>query len=157
MEVTVNIKSAPESGVEHLAHIHKDATCEDDRNDKGGPVGFSLDSVEVDNDATGSSTTTIKDTTLARLFNGGKERYVNVDAKAEGAGVPPGIDCADLASPTGGERTTGEDTTGGKQSTTDLPKSGRISPVALLSAGAALALGAIAGFFALSRGAKRTS
>jgi hypothetical protein len=50
---------------------------------------------------TGSSTTTIEGTTVAQLFDGSKERYVNVHAQSEGAGVPPGIACADLAPTTG--------------------------------------------------------
>jgi hypothetical protein len=50
---------------------------------------------------TGSSTTTIEGTTVAQLFDGSKERYVNVHDKAEGAGVPPGIACADLTPTTG--------------------------------------------------------
>ena len=47
VEVTLNIEGAPESGVEHQAHIHSDATCQDDRNDQGGPVEFPLESIKV--------------------------------------------------------------------------------------------------------------
>ena len=47
MKVTLNIKGALEDGVEHLAHIHEDATCKDERNDQGGPVEFPLNPVKV--------------------------------------------------------------------------------------------------------------
>jgi LPXTG-motif cell wall-anchored protein len=150
-EVALSITGAPEGGVDHLAHIHEGATCEDDRNDRGGPVEFPLEPIRAGDDGTGSSTTTIKDTSVAQLFTTGKERYVNVHAKAEGGGVPPGIACADLTSTSGGN-TAGEDTAGGRQNATKLPKSGGgTSPIAPLFAGAALAAGAIAGFLALRR------
>jgi hypothetical protein len=47
VEVDLNIEGAPEGGVEHLAHIHSGATCQDDRNDQGGPVEFPLYPVKV--------------------------------------------------------------------------------------------------------------
>jgi hypothetical protein len=102
VEVKLNIQGAPEGGVEHLAHIHEGATCADDRNDRGGPVEFPLESVQTTDDGTGSSTTVLEGITVDQLFDSSKERYVNVHDKAEGAGVPPGIACADLTSTAGG-------------------------------------------------------
>jgi hypothetical protein len=156
VEVRLNIQGAPEGGVEHLAHIHEGATCADERNDKGGPIEFPLESIQTEDDGTGSSTTTIEGTTVAQLFDGSKERYVNVHDKVEGAGVPPGIACADLTSMTGGGSTTGayttgEYTTGGRQDATKLPKSGGVSPTVLLPAGVALVLGVVIGVFVLRR------
>ena len=145
VEVRLNIQGAPEGGVEHLAHIHEGATCQDDRNDQGGPIEFPLESIITENDGTGSSTTTIEDTTVAHLFDSSEKHYVNVHAKAGGGGVPPGIACADLTSTAGGR------TTGSRESTSPLPSSGGISPIVGLTAGAALVLGAIVGFLALRR------
>jgi hypothetical protein len=156
VEVKLNLQGAPEGGVEHLAHIHEGATCEDDRNDRGGPVEFPLESVQTTDDGTGSSTIILEGVTVAQLFDGSKERYVNVHDKAEGAGVPPGIACADLTSMTGGGSTTGayttgEYTSGGRQDATKLPKSGGVSPTVLLPAGVALLLGVVIGVFVLRR------
>jgi hypothetical protein len=146
VEVDLSIQGAPEGGVEHLAHIHNGATCQDDRNDQGGPVEFPLDPITTNDDGTGSSTTTIEGTTVAQLFDGSEKRYVNVHDKAGGSGVPPGIACADLT-----QTARGGSTTGGRESTSPLPSSGGISPAAGLTAGAALVLGAIVGFLVLRR------
>ena len=151
VQVNLNLQGFPEGGVEHLAHIHSGATCQDDRNDQGGPVEFPLESVTAKDDGTGSSTTTIEGTTVAQLFDGSEKRYVNVHDKATGSGTPPGIACADLASTARGGSTAGGRTTGGREGTSPLPSSGGISSVAGLTAGAALVLGAIVAFLALRR------
>lgn len=132
VQVQLNVQGLPEDGVEHIAHIHTDATCADDRADQGGPVEFPLEDVVAQGNA-GSSTTTL-DTTLSQLFDG-TERYVNVHAENTGEGVPPGVACADLAfsGMQGGEQTMME-------STEPLPTSGGVTPSALLPA-AALILG----------------
>ncbi len=140
VEVKLELEGAPKGGVEHLAHIHEGATCEDDRNDQGGPVEFPLESVEVKDDGKGSSTTTLEDTKLSQLFGGGKQRYVNVHAEKTGGGVPPGISCADLTSTS----------SGGKQDASKLPKSGGASPTALLL-GVTLSLGIMVALFAVRR------
>ena len=78
LQVQLNVQGLPEDGVEHIAHIHTDATCADDRADQGGPVEFPLEDVVAQGNA-GSSSTTL-DTTLSDLSDG-TERYVNVHAE----------------------------------------------------------------------------
>ena len=86
-----------------------------------------LDPVVAREDGTGSATTTLRDVTLARLFDGTQERFLLVHAEAQEGGAPPGIACADL----------------------QLPASGGVSPMVPLSVGLILAMGAVAGWFAL--------
>ena len=132
LQVQLNVQGLPEDGVEHIAHIHTDATCADDRADQGGPVEFPLEDVVAQGNA-GSSTATL-DTTLSDLSDG-TERYVNVHAENTGEGVPPGVACADIvfAGMQGGEQTM-------RGSTVPLPQSGGVTPTGLLPA-AALILG----------------
>jgi hypothetical protein len=146
VQVQLNVQGLPKDGVEHLAHIHSDATCADDRADKGGPVEFPLESV-VAQGSTGSSTTTIPDVTVAQLFDG-SPRYVNVHAEQTGQGVPPGIACADLV-PTGTQEQTMM-----MESTQPLPKSGgaAIGSTSVLLPAVALLLGSgLLAFAALRR------
>lgn len=95
VRVQLALEGLPKDGVEHLAHIHSDATCADDRLGQGGPIEFPLESVTAQG-GTGSSTTTIPNVTLAQLFDG-SPRYINVHGEQTGQGVPPGIACADLS------------------------------------------------------------
>ena len=142
VRVLLAVRGLPQDGAEHLAHIHSDATCADDRADKGGPVEYPLESVTAQPDGTGSSTTVIPDLTLARLFDGTK-RYVNVHDEQSGSGTPPGIACADLT-PTG---TQGQSTkmmveeTMKYQKTQPLPSSGGTAVRSVLLPVAALLLG----------------
>ncbi len=93
VEVELEVQGLPSAdGTEHLAHIHRDASCADDRADRGGPVAFPLESV-VNQGGAGSSTSTA-DTTLDDLL--GEPHYVNVHAEVSGEGTPPGISCADI-------------------------------------------------------------
>src|SRR5829696_4499536 len=97
VEARLNVEGLPERGVEHLAHIHEGASCQDDRNDQGGEIQIPLELIKAQDDGTGSSITTIEDVTVAELFGRSKERYVNVHAEAKsGEAHPPGIACADL-------------------------------------------------------------
>lgn len=130
VEVQLNVQGLPEDGVSHLAHIHSDATCADDRAGQGGPVEFPLEAVTAQG-GTGSSTSTI-DTTLSNLFDG-TPRYVNVHAEKTGDAVPPGVACADLA-PAGMQQPVME-------STQPLPKSGGPVTPSLLLPAIALLLG----------------
>jgi Cu/Zn superoxide dismutase len=143
LQVQLNAQGLPEDGVEHIAHIHTDASCADDRADQGGPVEFPLEDVVAQGNA-GSSTTTL-DTTLSDLSDG-TERYVNVHAENTGEGVPPGVACADLAfgGMQGGEQTMME-------STEPLPKSGGVAPSALLPAAALILGSGILAFAVLRR------
>jgi len=95
VEVRLDVTGLPEDGVEHIAHIHEGASCADDRAGNGAPVKYPLESI-VAGDSSGSSTTTIPNVTVAQLFDGSAERYLNVHAEMSGDGVPPGIACADV-------------------------------------------------------------
>ncbi len=143
LQVQLNVQGLPEDGVEHIAHIHTDATCADDRADQGGPVEFPLEDVVAQGNA-GSSTTTL-DTTLSDLSDG-TERYVNVHAENTGEGVPPGVACADLAftGMQGGEQTM-------RGSTVPLPQSGGVTPTGLLPAAALILGSGILAFAVLRR------
>lgn len=143
LQVQLNVQGLPEDGVEHIAHIHTDATCADDRADQGGPVEFPLEDVVAQGNA-GSSTTTL-DTTLSDLSDG-TERYVNVHAENTGEGVPPGVACADLAfaGMQGGEQTM-------RGSTVPLPQSGGVTPTGLLPAAAVILGSGILAFAVLRR------
>lgn len=143
LQVQLNAQGLPEEGVEHIAHIHTDATCADDRADQGGPVEFPLEDVVAQGNA-GSSTTTL-DTTLSDLSDG-TERYVNVHAENTGEGVPPGVACADLAfaGMQGGEQTM-------RGSTVPLPQSGGVTPTGLLPAAALILGSGILAFAVLRR------
>jgi hypothetical protein len=128
VEVTLEMRGLPEAGVEHINHFHGGGTCAEDRAGRTAPVTIPLDPVVATEDGTGSATTTLRDVTLARLFDGTQERFLLLHAEAqEGEGVPPGIACADLA----------------------LPASGGVSPLVPLSVGLILAMGAVAGWLAL--------
>lgn len=96
VEATVEVQGLPEEGVEHINHIHEGATCADDRADMGGPVEFPLDDIVAGSDGTGDNTTMIEDVTVAELFSGDPERYINLHAEQVGEDTPPGITCADL-------------------------------------------------------------
>ena len=128
VEVALDMRGLPEAGVEHINHFHGGGTCAEDRAGRTAPVTIPLDPVVAREDGTGSATTTLRDVTLARLFDGTQERFLLLHAEAqEGEGVPPGIACADLA----------------------LPASGGVSPLVPLSVGLILAMGAVAGWLAL--------
>ena len=131
LQVQLNAQGFPQDGVEHIAHIHTDATCADDRADQGGPVEFPLEDVVAQGNA-GSSTTTL-DTTLSDLSDG-TERYVNIHAENTGEGVPPGIACADIVF-TGMQQQTM------MESTQPLPQSGGPVYSSLLLPAIALLLG----------------
>ncbi len=128
VEVTLDMRGLPEAGVEHINHFHGGGTCGEDRAGRTAPVTIPLDPVVAREDGTGSATTTLRDVTLARLFDGTQERFLLLHAEAqEGEGVPPGIACADL----------------------QLPASGGVSPLVPLSVGLILAMGVVAGWLSL--------
>jgi LPXTG-motif cell wall-anchored protein len=131
VKVTLNMRNLPDPGVKHIDHIHAGGTCADDRAGRTAPVTIPLNPVVANADGTGSATTTIKDVTVAELFDRDKDRFILLHAKAKkGGGVPPGISCADLV---------------------PLPDTGgTILPVMPL-VGVILGLGAVAGLFSLRR------
>ncbi len=146
LQVQLNVQGLPQDGVEHIAHIHTDASCADDRAGQGGPVEFPLEDVVAQGNA-GSSITTL-DTTLSALSDG-TERYVNVHAVNTGEGVPPGIACADLLASTGMQQGMMESTM--MESTAPLPTSGGATPSALLPAAALILGSGILAFAVLRR------
>lgn len=134
VEVRLNLEGLPEDGVEHLAHIHKGATCADDRAGNGAPVEFPLESVVAEGGV--GSSTSITDATFDELLGGEEPYYVNVHAEqTDPETVPPGVACADVLSTSASASGTLADT-------------GGVSPLAvLLAAGAILAsLGAATGY-----------
>jgi Cu/Zn superoxide dismutase len=140
VQVKLDMRGLPEAGVKHINHIHAGGTCADDRAGRTAPVTLPLKTVVAKADGTGSSTTTIKDVTVAKLFGEDKERFILLHAKTEkGQGVPPGISCADLVPRTGN---------GGFET---LPTSGGTPLAVLFIIGAVLALGIIASLLALRR------
>jgi Cu/Zn superoxide dismutase len=140
VKVKLEMRGLPEAGVKHINHIHAGGTCADDRAGRTAPVTLPLKTVVAKADGMGSSTTTIKEVTVAKLFGEDKERFILLHAKAEkGQGVPPGISCADLVPRTGN---------GGFEA---LPMSGGTPLAVLFSTGAVLALGIIASLLALRR------
>ena len=129
VKVTLQMRNLPEPGVKHINHIHAGGTCADDRAGRTAPVTIPLKTITVQKDGTGSSTTILKDISVAQLFREDRERFILLHAKAEkGEGVPPGISCADLQ---------------------PLAESGGVSPATVLLTGALLALGGAAGLAAL--------
>jgi hypothetical protein len=129
VKVTLQMRNLPEPGVKHINHIHAGGTCADDRAGRTAPVTIPLKTITAQKDGTGSTTTIIKDISVAQLFREDSERFILLHAKAEkGEGVPPGISCADLQ---------------------PLVESGGISPATVLLTAALLALGGAAGLAAL--------
>src|ERR671917_2304971 len=97
VEVMLEMRDLPEPGIKHINHIHAGGTCADDRAGRTAPVTIPLKTITAQKDGTGSSTTIIKDISVAQLFGEDKERFILLHAEAEkGEGVPPGIACADL-------------------------------------------------------------
>jgi Cu/Zn superoxide dismutase len=131
MEVTLEMRNLPESGVEHINHIHAGGTCADDRAGRTAPVTIPLKTITARDDGTGSATTSIKDVSVADLFGVDKERFILLHAETkEGEGVPPGISCADLE---------------------PLAETGGIRLATLLLAGAISALGIATGLLIVRR------
>ena len=129
VKVTLQMRNLPEPGVKHINHIHAGGTCADDRAGRTAPVTIPLKTITAQKDGTGSSTTIIKDISVAQLFGEDRKRFILLHAEAEkGEGVPPGISCADLQ---------------------PLVESGGISPSTVVLTAALLALGGAAGLAAL--------
>ena len=129
VKVTLQMRNLPEAGVKHINHIHAGGTCADDRAGRTAPVTIPLKTITAQKDGTGSTTTILKDISVAELFREDSERFILLHAKAEkGEGVPPGISCADLQ---------------------PLVESGGVSPATELLTGALLALGGAAAVAAL--------
>jgi Cu/Zn superoxide dismutase len=160
VEVTLRMRDLPEPSIKHINHIHAGGTCADDRAGRTAPVTIPLEPITAQEDGKGSATTTIKDVSVAKLFDEDKERFILLHAEAKkGEGVPPGITCADL-DPTAAkgaslnEKTTmmGETTVMGETTMMvgDMPASG--GPTILLPAAALLVGASVLGYAMLRRG-----
>jgi LPXTG-motif cell wall-anchored protein len=140
LEVTLNMRGLPEAGIKHINHIHEGGSCSADRAGNTAPATIPLKTIVAKDDGTGSGTTTLKGVTLDELFAENKQRYIAFHSEVKDEPVPPVISCADVVRTAGGGAAPGQ-----------LPESGGTHPMVLLSAGAALVLGAVAGLLALRR------
>jgi hypothetical protein len=112
VKVTLEMRNLPEPGIKHINHIHAGGTCADDRDGRTAPVTIPLETITAHKDGTGSATTTIKDVSVAKLFDEDKERFILLHAESKkGQGVPPGIACADLVRPAGNSASSSDETT----------------------------------------------
>jgi hypothetical protein len=112
VKVTLEMRNLPEPGIKHINHIHAGGTCADDRDGRTAPVTIPLKTITAHKDGTGSATTTIKDVSVAKLFDEDKERFILLHAESKkGQGVPPGIACADLVRPAGNSASSSDETT----------------------------------------------
>ena len=140
VRVELNMRGLPEAGVEHINHFHQGGTCTNDRAGNPAPATIPLKTIVANDDGTGTAVTTLKDVTVEKLFDPNKERYLAFHSEVIKEPVPPVISCADVV----------EAASSGAVST-HLPESGGPQPVILLSAGAALVSGAVAGVLVLRR------
>jgi hypothetical protein len=140
VRVELNMRGLPEAGVEHINHFHQGGTCTNDRAGNPAPATIPLKTIVANDDGTGTAVTTLKDVTVEKLFDPNKERYLAFHSKVIKEPVPPVISCADVI-----------EAAGSGAVSTQLPESGGPQPVILLSAGAALVSGAVAGVLVLWR------
>jgi Cu/Zn superoxide dismutase len=160
VKVTLEMRDLPKAGIKHINHIHAGGTCADDRDGRTAPVTIPLKTIEAQKDGTGSATTTLKDVSVAKLFNEDKERFILLHAKAEkGEGVPPGIACADLVRTAANGASLHEESTMMGEGTmmgeatmmvSNIPSSG--GPTILLPAAALLVGAGVLGYALLRRG-----
>jgi hypothetical protein len=140
VRVELSMRGLPEAGIKHINHFHIGGTCSDDRAGNPGPAQIPLKTIVANDDGTGSAVTTLKDVTAEDIFDAGKERYLALHSEVVKDPVPPVISCADVV-----------EAAGSGAVSTHLPESGGPQPLILLSAAAALVLGAVAGLVALRR------
>ena len=152
VEVTLDMRGLPEAGVEHINHFHAGGSCAGYEAGEDIPITIPLATVVANQDGTGSATTTLPDVTLDQLFDQSEERIIVLHAKQEkGVVVPPPIACADVNPPTGETATKKDQTILMKESTEPLPKSGGVTPSALLPAAALIVGSGILAFAVLRR------
>ena len=140
VRVELSMRGLPEAGVEHINHFHQGGTCTNDRAGNPAPATIPLKTIVANDDGTGTAVTTLKDVTVEKLFDPNKERYLAFHSEVIKEPVPPVISCADVV-----------EAAGSGAVSTHLPESGGPQPVILLSAGAALVSGAVAGVLVLRR------
>jgi hypothetical protein len=104
--VMLHLGNLPRPNTFYLAHIHP-GTCaqgetrehggahgaEGHGHEHGGEIEYPLSQVKSDSEGQGSSTTTLRETSVKKLFSG-EPKYVNVHEA--GSGNPPILTCANL-------------------------------------------------------------
>ena len=105
--VKLELRGLPTPNTFYLAHIHP-GTCAqeaeegephehgehaEEGHEHGGRIESPLSQVKADSEGHGSSTTTLRETSVDKLFSG-EPKYVNVHEA--GSGNPPILSCADL-------------------------------------------------------------
>jgi hypothetical protein len=95
--VELELRNLPKPETFYLAHIHP-GTCargeeEEENHEHGEAIEYPLSQVKSDSERRGSSTTTLRDTSVEKLFSG-EAKHINVHAA--GSGNPPILTCADL-------------------------------------------------------------
>ena len=140
VRVELKMRGLPEAGIKHINHFHQGGTCTNDRAGNPAPATIPLKTIVANDDGTGTAVTTLKDVTVEKLFDPNKERYLAFHSEVIKEPVPPVISCADVV-----------EAAGSGAVSTHLPESGGPQPVILLSAGAALVSGAVAGVLLLRR------
>ena len=112
--VKLEVRNLPEPNTFYLAHIHPGTCAEGETHEHGGAHGegghahehggsthehggakieYPLSRVKSDSQGHGSTTTTLGETSVDKLFSG-EPKYVNVHEA--GSGNPPILSCADL-------------------------------------------------------------
>src|SRR5215204_6493946 len=112
--VKLEVRNLPKPATFYLAHIHPGTCAEGETHEHGGAHGeegdghehggsshehggaeieYPLSQVKSNSKGHGSSTTTLHDTSVDKLFSG-EPKYVNVHEA--GSGNPPILSCADL-------------------------------------------------------------
>ncbi len=141
VRVELNMRGLREADVEHINHIHEPGTCGDDRAGNPAPATIPLETIVANEDGTGSAVTTLEDVTVDEIFDPNRERYIAFHSRVEEEPVPPVISCTNVVRPANEGAAVDE-----------LPESGGMHPVVLLSTGATITiLGATAGLLALRR------
>ena len=99
--VKLNLRNLPKPNTFYLAHIPPGTCAEGETYEHGGSshehggakIEYPLSQVKSDSEDQGSSTTTLRETSVEKLFSG-EPKYVNVHEA--GSGNAPILSCADL-------------------------------------------------------------
>ena len=98
--VKLDLRGLPKPNTFYLAHIHPGTCDEEDGHEHGSSghehgaqIEYPLSQVKSNTEGRGSSTTTLRETSVDKLFSGAP-KYVNVHEA--GSGNPPILACADL-------------------------------------------------------------
>ena len=94
--VKLRLRDLPKPSTLYLSHVHP-GTCAEgedhEHHEHGEEIEYPLSQVKSNSGSDGSSTTTLQNTTVGKLFSGAP-KHVNVHEA--GSGDPPVLTCADL-------------------------------------------------------------